>query len=456
MPLPISNLPGPPPANNLYRAFRLLRLVKKDLLGLIQGGFAEFGDIYRVEVLGRRQLLICNPQHIREVLLEKSDEFFKNIDYTDPRIGLARFLGSGLLTSNGDFWKRQRRLVAPALHVKRIAAYAQNMVDSTTRMLETWQDGKTVDIDLEMMHATLEIVAKSLFQTDVSGDAQRIAGAMGILQQMVDANNSAQAIIPAWMPTPLRFRVDRAVKNLDSIVYRLIEERKKSGEVRDTGDLLSMLLLARDDDDRPMTDRQARDEIVTMFLAGHETTANALNWTWVLLSENPEAEKKLHEELDLVLGGRLPTLEDIKKLPYTEMVIKESLRLYPPAFTYSRVAVKETEIGPYRIPEGTEVAVVAYATQRDSRFWKDPESFRPERFSPENEMQIPKFAWIPFGGGPRVCIGNAFAMMEACLMLAVIASRYSLRLVNPGPVKKNPRLTLRPGNGLPMILRKRN
>ena len=255
------------------------------------------------------------------------------------------------------------------------------------------------------------------------------------------------------MPTPQKFRADRAVRELDRIVYGMINERRASGE--DKGDLLSMLLLAEDEDGSRMSDKQARDEAVTLFLAGHETTANALNWTWYLLAQHPEVEAKLHDELDTVLAGQPPTLDDLKRLPYTEMVMKESMRLYPPAWSFSREALEDIQLGDYTVPKGSVVAILGYLTHRDPRWWDAPEAFMPERFSEENEANIPRYVYIPFGGGPRICIGNSFAMMEARLLLATIASRYRLALSPGQKVEPQPLITLNPKNGLPMTLRVR-
>jgi cytochrome P450 len=450
-------VPGPPPANSIRSAHRLLQLLKQDVLGFLVDNFHEHGDIYRLEVLRQRQLLVRHPDHIREVLIDKADEFFKNKEYTDPRTGLAKFLGNGLLTSNGEFWRRQRRLISPALHARRIGSYLDVMVDSTQRMLASWQDGSVADVSGDMTVTTLEIVSKCLFRADVPDDVKTIAHAAQVLQGMVEALNSAQSLLPWWFPTPQRIRESFAIRALDRVAYRLIAERRaaEGAAVNDAGDLLSMLLAAEDEDGKRMTDRQARDELVTMFIGGHETTANTLNWTWILLAQNPAAEARLHEELDRVLGGRPPSLEDLKRLPYATMVIKESLRLYPPAYSFARVAIKDTTVGGFPLPAGTELSIVPYATHRDARWWERPEEFMPERFAPENEANLTKLAWLPFGGGARMCAGGAFAMMAAQVMLALIASRYSLKLGAEQEIRPYPQLTLQPKGKLKMTLRAR-
>ena len=422
--------------------------MQRDMLGTMRALHQQYGDFYVVDAGIYRHYRISDPIAIYEVLVSQADKFEKDKDYKDPRKGLARFLGNGLLVSDGAFWKRQRRLAAPALHAQRIANYAQTMVDYSAQTVARWDDGQRLDISREMAGLTMQIVAKSLFNVDVGSEIERVARAMDTIQHFfTDAQNS---LIPPWLPLPLpgEGKAREARRDLDALIYGIIADWRRASE--DRGDLLSMLLLAVDEDGQGMTDEQARDELVTLFLAGHETTANSLNWTWVLLAEHPEVEARLHAELDSVLGGRLPTLADLPHLPYTEMVVKESMRLYPPAWGFSRVAVADAEINGYRITKGQTVGIMTYFTHHSPRLWDDPEAFRPERFSPENEPQIPRYAYLPFGGGPRVCIGNAFAMMEARLALATIAGRARLSLEPGQRVELDPLLTLIPKGGLPM------
>lgn len=411
---------------------------------------AKYGPTFSVRMGDFKLLMISRPEHIYQVLVEHANVFYKDEDYTDPDRGLARFVGQGLLTSDGAPWKRHRKLVAPALHVRRITAYAETMSTYTDSMLETWSSGSRLDIAQEMMNLTIRIVAKSLFDVALdSALAKPIFNAMHELQQM----QGSTSLIPPWVPTPAEMRRRKALREMDALVYEIIRDRKASGT--DTGDLLSMLVAARDEDGQPMDDRQIRDEAVTLFLAGHETTANALNWTFVLLSQNPDIEAKMHEELDRVLGGRLPTLADLEHLTYTERVIKESMRIYPPAWSVGRVAVEDVQIGEYFLEKGTRVGVNLYVTHHSPDLWEDPERFDPDRFSPEREANIPRYAYLPFGGGPRVCIGNHFAMMEAKLILATIASRYKLRLEPDQQVGMDARITLNPHGGLPMTVIRR-
>lgn len=442
--------PGPAPVKGLLNTIRMINDIQRQtMLGYFTERFNEYGDIFRMQFGEANVLFVADPEAMYEIVVEKAKHFYKGADYRNRQTGLARFLGSGLLTSDGEFWKRQRKLVAPSLHTKRIETYAEIMVDVTERTINNWRDGVELDVDQEMMRATLEIVGKALFNVDVSRDAERVGGALTVIQE----NMGGFTIIPAWLPTPQKMRVNRAVRALDDLVYGIITERRQDGE--DYGDLLSMLLLARDDDDNGMTDEQVRDETVTLLLAGHETTANALNWTWMLLAQNPDAEAKLHEELDVVLGGRTPTLADLKQLPYTEMVVKESMRLYPPAYSFGRMAIEDVNIHGYDLPANTDINIFSIIAHRSPKWWDDPMSFRPERFSPENEKNIPRYAYLPFGGGPRICIGNSFAMMEARLMLATMAQRFQLRLKPGHKVELDPLITLRPLGGMHMRVEQR-
>jgi cytochrome P450 len=441
--------PGPPPAKNIFQVLQAIRMFQGDILEMFGGLIRQYGDTFMFQFGNDRNYMTSNPDLMHEVLVTKAASFQKDRDLKNRKTGLARFLGNGLLTSDGEFWKRQRKLAAPALHAKRIAAYAETMVGYTLKMLDNWQDGARLDISHEMTNLTMMIVAKSLFNLDASHDAERVGAAVEVIQSMA----GPPPLIPAWVPTPKELNKRRTLRELNEIIYRLIADWHAKGV--DNGDLLSMLLLAEDDDGRHMTDEQARDEIVTLFLAGHETTANTLNWTWTLLAKNPDVEAKLHDELHRVLGDRMPTLADLEHLKYTDMVIKESMRLYPPAWIIGREALEDVELGEYFIPKGSQVNCIFYFAQHDPRWWDEPEAFRPERFSPENEANFNKYAYIPFSAGPRVCIGNSFAMMEARLLLATIAQRYRLSLAPGQMVAMNPMITLNPKGGLPMIVHAR-
>lgn len=440
-------------ANNPFSAWNFIRRAEQDRLGRLKALFDQYGDVVQIEIMGQRQAIIRHPDHLHRILVEDVAQFPKDRSYTDAQRGLARFLGTGLLTSAGDFWKRQRKLTAPALHHKRIAGYAGMIVDFTQRLMDTWKNGDVIDVDRAMMHTTLDIVTHSLFNVNVADDSARIAAAVDVMQIQAVTMDGLGILLPQWVPTPQRTAEARAVRDLDRIVYRIIRERRAEGDV-DRGDLLSMLLQVRDDDDQGMSDRQIRDEVVTIFLAGHETTANLLNWTWVLLDQHPDIAHRLHNELDSVLNGRLPTLEDVKCLPYTEMVVKEAMRLYPPAFAISRMAAQDADFDGVHIPAETTLVLMIHAMHHDARWWPNPEAFQPERFHPDNDHPLNRRAYLPFGDGPRVCIGNGFAMMEAVLIVAQIASRYTLALEGEVP-EVSPMLTLRPKNGLRMRLRER-
>ena len=386
------------------------------------------------------------------MLVTRQHNFIKAIDYRAMR----RIFGDGLLTSEGEDWRRQRRLAQPAFHRERIAAYSRLMVAATERMLERWQDGQALDVHEEMMRLTLEIVAKALFDADVEGSARDVGQALNVAMKQFLSRVSTAFLIPESIPTPGNLRFAKAMRRLDAIVYGIIRQRRASRDSgRYSGDLLSMLLEARDDDGRQMTDRQLRDEAMTLFLAGHETTANALAWTWYLLAEHPEVENKLAAELDRVLGGRAPALEDLPRLTYCEKVIKESLRLYPPAWGIGREALDDFEIGGFRLPRGAQVFMVQWLVHRDARWFDQPERFDPDRWTEEFERRLPRFAYFPFGGGPRTCIGASFATMEANLILAAVARRFRLTLAPGHPVEIFPSITLRPKYGIRMILSRR-
>ncbi len=429
-----------------------LREYRKDTLGFEKSLVKEYGDVVHLSLAGRNAYLISNPEDIRKVLVEEPEKFYKAPIY---RILLSRFLGNGLLTSEGDFWKRQRRLAQPAFHAKRIQSYAETMVNYTQTMLDTWAEGQIRDVNSDMMRLTLSIVVKSLFNTEIGEEAIRIGEALTtVLEATNEGVQSLFQMLPAWVPIPRNIQNRRGVRQLDDLIMGIIDARRGSQE--DQGDLLSMLLLAEDEAGNHMTDKQLRDEVVTLVLAGHETTANALTWAWYLLAQNPAIEAKLHEEVDRVLSGRLPTLEDLRQLEYTDMVFKETVRLYPPIPSIGRETLVPVTLGGYSLPAGAVILISPHVFHKDGRWWNDPETFKPERFAKDNDQFIPKYAYLPFGGGPRICIGNSFAQMEAVLLLATIAGRYCLRL-DPADqeVVPEPTLTLRPRHHLMMRLDKR-
>ncbi|QNI34374.1 cytochrome P450 [Alloacidobacterium dinghuense] len=409
---------------------------------------ATFGRVsyYRI---GPSQIVVMNdPELIREILIAQPQNFIK--ERTQKRMRIL--LGEGLITSDGEVHKRQRRIAAPAFHRQRIQAYAGVMVERAAAMRDSWREGVEVDASAEMMRLALQIVARTLFDSDVTKDVQRINDEVNAIMRLYNflvALPRAEAMLHLPIPGLMRFK--RARKRLDKVVYRMIEDRRRSGV--DGGDLLSMLLASRDDeaDHSGMTNEQLRDEVLTIFLAGYETVANALAWTWLLLGQNPDAEAKLHAEIDTVLGGRLPTLEDLPQLRYAEMVLSESMRLYPPAWAMGRQATCDVEIGPYKLPAGTYIFFSQYIIQRNADFFPDPLRFDPERFTPEHKAGRPRFAYFPFGGGSRQCIGESFAWMEAILSLVTLAQRWRLKLVPEQAIDVQPKITLRPKYAIRMV-----
>jgi cytochrome P450 len=329
------------------------------------------------------------------------------------------------------------------------------MTEMAARTASRWRDGETLDISQEMMRLTLAIVAKTLFDADVEAEADEIGAALTAVMELFDMLLMPFSELLEKLPLPHVRRFRRAKERLDTTIYRIIEERRQSKE--DRGDLLSMLLSARDEegDGGGMSDLQVRDEVMTLFLAGHETTSNALTWTWYLLSEHTEVEAKLHAELDAVLEGRSPTFEDVARLRYTEMVLAESMRLYPPAWAIGRLALKDYEVGGYTIPAKSLVLLSQYVTQRDERFFPEPARFDPERWTPEAKESRPQFSYFPFGGGPRRCIGEGFAWMEGILLIAALAQHWRMRLVPNHRVETNAVITLRPKYGMRMTVEKK-
>jgi cytochrome P450 len=411
----------------------------------------EYGDIVFFRFLGVPACYLSKPEYIESVLVTQNNNFVKSKDYRAMR----RVLGNGLLLSEGDFWRRQRKLIQPAFHQEKISAYAEIMLDYTERMLETWSDGQPLDIHEAMMRLTLGIVAKTLFDADVSHESEDVDAALAVLMGKFLRQAGMALLLPTWVPLPTSRLLKRAVGRLDKVIYGIIEQRRASGQM--SGDLLSAFLQTRDDEGIGMTDRQLHDEIMTLFLAGHETTANVLSWTWLLLGQNPEAEHKLIEELDRVLNGRTPTTADLPRLVYTDMVLRESMRLYPPVWVIGRRALSSFRLGDYEIPANTNMLISQYLMHRDARYFPEPERFDPERWraGDARSASLPRFAYFPFGGGPRVCIGAGFGMMEAVLLLATIAQKFQIQVIPGEKVSMQPSVTLRPRNGIPVKLKRR-
>lgn len=423
---------------------------RRDRLGYLAQCARDYGDVVALRLGNRSVWLLSHPDLIEQVLVTDSRRFHKHFALRLNPI----LLGNGLLTSEGDFWLRQRRLIQPAFLRPRIAGYAPFMVAATERMLASWQDGQRRDILAELTRLTLEIAAKTLFDAEASSRTNDVVAALAVAQEAWLSRFNSLMPPPMWVPTPRNLRLRRAVGRLDRIIYDFIKQRRASGEIKN--DLLSLLLAARDEQDqRGMSDQQLRDEAMTIFLAGHETTALTLSWAWYLLAQHPEAEQRLAAEVNEVLGSRLPTVDDLPRLVYTERTIMEAMRLYPPAYTIGREAQEETELGGYRAPRGLTVLMSEWVVQRDPRFWDQPLRFQPERWSSAMQQRLPKFAYFPFGGGPRRCIGDTFAMMEAVLLLATIARRFRFTVAAKQPIVPAPAFTLRPAGGIPVVLSQR-
>jgi cytochrome P450 len=436
--------PGPPP--NLIRS--LFGAMQQNPLDYFTAMAQKYGDVSGMRIGKFRSLFINHPDLIEDVLVNNSRKYIKG------RILRANkyLFGEGLLTSEGDFWLRQRRLAQPAFHRARVNAYAATMAEYAGQLIDTWRDGEERDIHEEMMQLALRIVSKTLFDADVTRDAKEIGETLDVLLQIA-ANFGRTILVPLWVPSPRNIRAKLGIKRLEKVIYRIISERRASG--RDTGDLLSILLQAQDEDGTHMNDRQLRDETITLFLAGHETTANTLAWTWWLLAQNPTVEKKFHEELDGVLGGRAPEVDDLPKLAFLNNVLTESLRLYPTAWGMARLAAEEHEIAGYAVRTGYGVAFAQWVIHRDARWFDAPLEFRPQRWENGLAKQLPRFAYFPFGGGPRQCIGNTFALMEASVVLATIGQKFRFQLVPNHRVTPLASITLRPKNGIQVSLEAR-
>ncbi|HEV7473898.1 MAG TPA: cytochrome P450 [Pyrinomonadaceae bacterium] len=439
---------APGPKGNLILG--VMSEFSRDTFGFIERCRA-YGDVVSMRFLYLTAYFIYSPDDIEYVISTNAKNFIKSRNQRSPLF--RRLVGNGLLNSEGEIWKRQRRLAQPAFHRQRISSYGDVMVEYAERMIASWQEDEVRDLHRDMMRLTLEIVVKTLFNADVSNDAEKVGEVLARIVTPFAGQATIKWIMDNRLPTPTHRLFNRDAREIDAIVYRIINERRRSG--RDEGDLLSMLLKAHDEDGTHPSDQQLRDEVMTIFLAGHETTALTLSWAWYLLAQNPEVENKFQAELAEVLGGRLPTMADLSRLQYTEMIAKESMRLYPPAYALGREAVEECEIGGFRVPAGAQVFMFQWVTQRDPRFFPEPERFYPERWTEDFSNSLPKYAYFPFGGGPRACIGNYFAMMEIVLLLATIGQRFRFSLLPDHPVSLMPAMSLRPADGIKVTVEKR-
>ena len=409
-----------------------------------------YGDVSSYRMAGERLFLVNDPRLIRDILVTHNRNFTKSRGLERSK----RLLGEGLLTSEGAKHLKQRRLLQPSFHRDRIAGFADVMVGYADRLRQGWSDGAALDISREMNRLTLSIVGKTLFDVDVEHQAAAVGEALTAVIESFWLMMLPFSEALERLPVPKLRRARIARGRLDVIVYRMIADRRASG--RDHGDMLSMLLAAQDEEDGGvMTDRQVRDEAMTIFLAGHETTANAMTWLWYLVSQAPKVEAKLHDEVDRALQGRLPSMADLPSLHYVERLVTEAMRLYPPAWLIGRRAIEDYPLGGYLAPAKSILVMSPYIIQRDPRFYPNPERFDPDRWTPEFRAALPKFAYFPFGGGPRQCIGESFAWMELILLVATISQHYRLRLVPGHPVVPQPLVTLRAKHGMRMTVARR-
>ncbi len=436
--------PGPKGLPLVGNMFQYLR----DPLGFVLGCARDYGDVVFMRLGGAGSYMFNHPEQIEYVLRTHAKQFSKD-KWTRMIMSLV---GSGLITSEGEFWRRQRQMTAPAFQLHQIERYGKTMVELTEQMLATWAPGQTRDIHTEMMQLTLKIVCKALFTTDVESVAREVGAAVEVAAKHFVSPFQLPSFLQ-WLPTPGQIRYRRAVQQLHRIIDDIIRKRRDSKAESD--DLLSRLLAARDEAGQAMTDQQLRDEIITLFLAGHETTALTLTYSFYLLGQHPEALTKLEAEVDTVLAGRLPTAQDAPKLVFADWVVKESLRLYPPAWSVGREALQDCEIGGYPIPKGAQILIAQWAVHRDPRWFTDPEAFRPERWENDLAKRLPRDAYFPFGDGPRVCIGNFFATLEAVLLMSTIAQRFHLTLVPGQSLDLLPSITIRPKGAVNVVLHSR-
>ena len=424
----------------------------QDPLGFLTHCSQTYGEIVPLRFLFTSVCLLTRPEHIEQVLKE-GPALTKNAPAWNA---LRTLVGAGLLTSEGELWTRQRRLMQPVFHQQRISAYGETMAAYTERLIDAWDHGDIRNIHQDMTHLTLNIVTKTLLNVDMSDQtAQTIAQTLEVAMQWFNQQRKIGFLPLPWLPTTINRQYRRALQQMDAQIYGLIQQRRSRQE--DPGDLLSLLIQAQDEvDGSRMTDRQLRDELTTLVIAGHETTANSLTWTWMLLGQHPDVEAKLFAELESVLGGcsdspqglRPPTVEDIPQLLYAQSVIKEAMRLYPSTLSLARTTPQDYELGEYLIPAGWVMMFSPWVMHRSSRYFEDPQAFRPERWENDLEKRLPKGVYLPFGDGPRVCIGKSFALMEAILVLATIARRFQLSLVPDQSLEPLASMTIRPKHGV--------
>jgi cytochrome P450 len=441
----LTALPSPPARPIVGHALQLRSRPLEFLTHCAQ----VYGDVVRLQAGPSVMVLLNHPDLVRDVLVTSQRAFDKGRAFEK----LRPLVGNGLLTSEGDIHRRQRRFIQPAFHRQRIAGYADVMRDEAARTASRWCDGELLDLQQELQRVTLAIVAQTLFGTEMGNRVGEIQRSLPVVQQGVNRRIFSVFDGAERLPLPANRRFAAAVHRLRRLTDDLIAARRATAA--DGSDLLSMLLAVRDDQGRPMTGEQVRDEAITILLAGHETTANALTWTFHLLAQNRSAEARLHAELDEVLGGRPPGFDDLPRLACTRRVLTEAMRLFPPVWASARRTLNDYQAEAHTIPSGTNVLMSPYVLHRDPRFHHQPERFEPDRWLPERAADLPRFAYFPFGGGPRQCIGEQFTWTEGTILLATLAGRWRLRPVPGTPVQPHPMVTLRPRHGLPMTAHRR-
>jgi cytochrome P450 len=442
---------GRPPGPKGHWLLGSLREFRHDTLAFYVQISREYGDVVAFRLGPKKLVLVNRPEFIEQVLVTDNRNFIKHYAY---RL-LRPTLGNGLVISERDVWRRQRRLMQPAFSRQRIESFAPVVVDHAARTLEAWPSGSTRDLHADMMKLAMSIVTKTLLGVDTGDFATAVGTSVHVIMEDFSDRLQSAFPLPFWLPSPRNRHLRRHVRRLDAVIHDIIHQRRADRE--DRGDLLSMLVHARDEaDDTGMTDKQLRDEVMTLFLAGHETTASALSWTWYQLATHPDVESKVVTELDTVLGGRLPTAADIPRLAYTEQVVHETLRLCPPVYFLGRQPLEDCTIGGYAIPRGTSVLVSPYVTQRDPRHFERPDAFDPDRWNDGLFKRLPKYRFYPFGGGPRICIGESLAMLEAVLIIATVVPRFHFELAAEPPVVPWPAITLRPRHGIHAVVRSRD
>jgi cytochrome P450 len=447
---------APHPARPPWSDFgRLWRLFGRDVPAGLMYVHSKYGPFVRTR-LPLHIYFVADPDAIEEILVKKPEAFRKD---RTSRL-LSRVIGNGLLVNEGESWRRQRRLLQPAFHQRHLQTYAALMVRAVERAAAGWHAGEVHNVHQEMMGVTMTIVAEALFGTELSADADRAGHAISDLMESFSqiVGLAARYQPPAWIPTPRNLRFKKAGREIDGLILRIIASRKQAGQEgrqegrEDRDDLLSLLVRARDEDGGGMSDRQVRDEAMTLFLAGHETTALALTYALHLLARHPERQAQVAGEVARVLGGRAATFEDLPALAFTEAVVLETMRLYPPAWAFGRQALDRVEIAGFQFPRGAEFVISPYVVHRDPRWFPDPETFDPDRWRDDLARRLPRFAYLPFGGGPRICIGNRFAMMEAKLVLASLIQRFRFEPVTGADVVVQASVTLRPRDGVRLRL----